>query len=203
MSSGASRTHSARCSISSSSGSSAQWMSSKTSTSGCSSASCSAHSRTAHGISCGAPLALERVEHARGEPEQVGDGLVLAADPELLRLLGRVVVGDAGRGLHHLGERPVGDALAVRQAAADEDGRALERGDELAREAALADARLAVERDQVCARRSRSARSYGVAEELQLALAADEAASRRGVDAPLEADDAPGFQTGSAAAQLR
>ena len=49
---GASRTQAARCSISSSSGSSAQWMSSKTRTSGCTPASRSDHSRTAQAISC-------------------------------------------------------------------------------------------------------------------------------------------------------
>ena len=38
----------------------------------------------------------------------------------------RVVVGDPGRALDHLGERPVGDALAVGQAAAGEHGRALD-----------------------------------------------------------------------------
>ena len=100
----------ARCSISSSSGSSAQWMSSKTSTSGCASASCSAHSRAAQAISCWLRSRSHRLEHARREPEQVGDRLVLAARAELLdRLVERVVVGDPGRGLDHLGERPVRD----------------------------------------------------------------------------------------------
>ena len=45
-----------------------------------------------------AALALDRLEHARREPEQVGDGLVAAAVAELLeRRLERVVVGDARR----------------------------------------------------------------------------------------------------------
>ena len=149
ISSGDSRTQVARCSISSSSGSSAQWMSSKTSTSGCTSASCSAHARAAQAISWPLRSLLDRLEHARGEAEQVGDGLVLAARAELLdRLLDRVVVGDPGRRLDHLGERPVGDALAVRQTAAGEHGRALEPGDELADEPALADAGLAVDRER-------------------------------------------------------
>ena len=50
--SGASLTRSARCSISSSSGSSAQWTSSKTRISGLASASSAAHSRAAQAISC-------------------------------------------------------------------------------------------------------------------------------------------------------
>ena len=40
------------------------------------------------------------------------------------RDLGRVVVGDAGDALQDLGERPVGDALAVGEAAPDQDPRA-------------------------------------------------------------------------------
>ena len=60
-------------------------------------------------------LALDGFEHADGEPEQIGDRLVLAVVAQLLlRLVERVVVGDPGRRLHHLGERPVRDALAVR-----------------------------------------------------------------------------------------
>ena len=60
--------------------------------------------------------ASTRLEHAGGEAEQVGDGVVAAAGAQLLdRLLHRVVVGDAGGDLDHLGERPVRDALAVRQ----------------------------------------------------------------------------------------
>ena len=60
-------------------------------------------------------LALDGLEHADGEAEQVGDRLVLAARAQLLlRVVERVVVGDARRRLHHLGERPVRDAFAVR-----------------------------------------------------------------------------------------
>ena len=88
----------------------------------------SAHARAAQAISCAAALVLDGLEHARGEPEQVGDRLVLAAGAQLLhRLLDRVVVRDPGSRLDHLGERPVGDALPVREAAAAEHGRALER----------------------------------------------------------------------------
>ena len=75
-----------------------------------------------------AAVAGDRLEHAGGEAEQVGDGLGRAAVAELLeRDVERVVVGDARRGLDHLGERPVRDALAVRERAAAEDGGALER----------------------------------------------------------------------------
>ena len=81
-----------------------------------------------------AALALDGLEHAGGEAEQVGDRLVRAALAELLdRDLERVVVGDARRVLDHLGERPVRDALAVGQRAPGEDRRALERLEELAR----------------------------------------------------------------------
>ncbi len=185
ISSGASRTQPARCSMSSSSGSSAQWMSSNPSTSGC-----------LAGEPLGplahrpldlllAALVVERVEHARGEPEQVGDLLVLAEDHQLLLRLGAVVVvGDPGGGLHHLGERPVGDALAVREAAPDEHRRALERGDELAREPALAHAGLAVERDEVGAAVADGA-LVRVAEQLELALAADERRPVAALDAAL------------------
>ena len=121
-----------------------------------------------------AALALDGLEHADGEPEQIGDRLVLAALAQLsLRGLERIVVGDAGGRLHHLGERPVRDALAVGQAAAEQHRRALETGDELAREAALPDAWIAVEREQRRAAVADGARE-GVLEQLELALAPDE-----------------------------
>ena len=177
MSSGA-RTQSARCSMRSSSGSSAQWMSSKKRTSGWTSR------EGLHDLARGprdllrAALALERLEHPGREAEHVGDRLLLAARPELLEgLLERVVVGDAGRGLDHLRERPVRDALAVREAAAREDARALQAVDELAREAALADARLAEDREQVRAAVAHRSRE-GVREQLELRLAADERRAR-------------------------
>src|SRR5262249_39619832 len=105
------------------------------------------------------------------------DGLVLARGPELLlRLVERIVVGDPGRRLHHLGERPVRDAFAVRQAAPTEDGGALQARDELARQPALPDTRLAVDREQRGAAVARRTRER-VLEQLELGLAADE---RRG-----------------------
>ncbi len=77
-----------------------------------------------HDLACGprdllrAALSLESFEHAGGETEHVRDGLLLAAFAELReRLLERVVIGDPGRGLDHLGKRPVRDALSVGEAA--------------------------------------------------------------------------------------
>ena len=122
-------------------------------------------------------LAFDGLQHADGEAEQVGDRFVLAAGAQLLlRFVERIVVGDARRGLHHLGERPVGDAFAVGQTAADEHRRALEPRDELAREAALAHAGVAVDREECCAFVAHGA-LVRVLEELELGLAADE---RRG-----------------------
>ncbi len=119
-------------------------------------------------------LALDRLEHADREPEQIGDRLVLAARAQLLlRLVERVVVGDAGGRLDHLGERPVRDALAVRQAAAGEHGRAFEAVRELAREPALPDARVAVDRDERRAPVTHGARER-VLEQLELRLPPDE-----------------------------
>src|SRR6266516_2996322 len=93
-----------------------------------------------------AALPVHGLEHPGGQTEQIGHGLVLAADDELLdRLVERIVVGDARRALHHLGERPVGDAFAVGQRPSAEDRCAVEQLRELVCEAALAHARLAVE----------------------------------------------------------
>ena len=51
----------------------------------------------------GAGLGLDRLEHARGKPEQVGHGLVLAEGAQLLdRDVERVVVRDPGGALDHL-----------------------------------------------------------------------------------------------------
>src|SRR6185503_20551764 len=100
--------------------------------------------------------------------------LVLAVRAQLLAcLVERVVVADARRRLHHLGERPVRDAFAVREAAAREHGRALEARDELAREAALPHTGIAVDRDERGAAVARRPRKR-VLEQLELGLAADE-----------------------------
>src|SRR5919106_2090073 len=144
----------------------------------------------------GASLALERLEHPRREPEHVCDRLLLAARPQLLeRLLQRVVVGDPGGGLDHLRQRPVGDSLAVRQAASRQDARALEPVDELPREAALADSRLAEDREQMCAAVADGARER-VLEKLELGLAPDEWSPRaeRATGTVERLDDAPGTE---------
>ncbi len=139
-----------------------------------------------------AALTLDRLQQPRGQADQVGDGIVLTARPQLLeRLLERLVVGDARRGLDHLGERPVRHAFAIRQAATLEHARALRGVDELADEAALADAGLSVDREEM--RAAVAHRSLvRVLEQLQLGFAADE----RGVDVhvrPVDgADHAPG-----------
>jgi hypothetical protein len=121
-----------------------------------------------------APLALDRLEHAGGKPEQVGDRLVLARFAQLLdRHFERIVIGDPGGGLDHLGERPVRDALAVGQRPARKHGRAFETFDELLREPALADARVAVDREQLRAAIADGA-FVRVLQQLELRLAADE-----------------------------
>src|SRR5205823_7990714 len=84
------------------------------------------------------------------ESEQLCDRLVAATlDQLLLRRLHRIVVRDAGRRLDHLGQRPVRDALAVGQRPPGEDRRPLDPGEELPDQTALADARLAVDREDV------------------------------------------------------
>ena len=125
-----------------------------------------------------APLALEGFEHTRGEPEDVGDRLLLAARAELLeRLLERIVVRDAGRGLDHLGERPVRHAFPVGKTASREDACALESVEKLAREPTLAHARLAVDREEMRAAVAGDARE-GVLEKLELCVPADERGPR-------------------------
>ena len=125
-----------------------------------------------------AALAVNRFEHASGEPEQVGDRLCGAALAELLDGdVERVVVGDVRGALDHLGQGPVGDALAVRETPAVEDGRSFERGEELVGQAALADARLAVDRDEVRAAVALGARE-GVLEQIELVVPADERRDR-------------------------
>ena len=121
-----------------------------------------------------AALGLDSLQHARRERQQVGDGVVAAAGAELRHgLLDRVVVGDPGRDLHHLGQRPVGDPLAVRQGASGEHRRALDAGDELAHEPALAHAGLAVDREDVRALVLGRPRE-GHLQQLELEVAADE-----------------------------
>ena len=73
-----------------------------------------------------AALAVQRLHQPCGESEHVRDGVLGAALAQLLeRLLEWIVVGDPRGGLDHLAERPVRDALAVRERASDEDARPL------------------------------------------------------------------------------
>ena len=151
-----------------------------------------------------AALAFERLHQPGGEPEDVGDRLLGAALAELLeRLLERVVVRDAGRRLHHLAERPVGDALAVRKRATDQDARALDAVEELTCETALPDAGLAVDREEVRTAVAKAA-VEGVLEELELGVATDERSARpdRTRRAVEHVDDAPGSKRAVDALQL-
>ena len=121
-----------------------------------------------------AALRVDGLEDARSQAEQVGDHLVLAGHAELLdRDVERVVVDDPGRAFDHLGERPVGDPLAVREAAAGKDGGALQCVAELVRKPALADTGLAVDREQVGPLVAQRA-LVRVAQKLELGVAPDE-----------------------------
>ena len=161
----------------------------------------SAHSRAAHAISCWlrSPSTASSTPAARPSRSATASSSQQARSFST-RLLDGIVVGDPGRGLHHLGERPVRDALAVGEAAAGEHGRALEARDELAREPALADARLAVDREQV-----RAAVAHGalerVLEQLELVLAADERRRQRRDGRPPRRGTPTARQTGSGVAE--
>ena len=132
-----------RCSISSNSGSSAQWMSSKTSTSGCASASFvgplarrprrspaggarrATASRTPDASPSRSAIASSSQQtRSFSIASSSGSSSEIPADALTISASGQYVI-----------------ALAVGQAAAGEHGRALERLLELLREAALADAR--------------------------------------------------------------
>ena len=146
---------------------------------------------------------MDGLEHATRQPEQVGDGLGRAAGAQLLdRDVDRVVVGDVGARLHHLGQRPVRDALAVGQRPPGEHGRALERRQELLAEARLPHTGLAVDGEQVrttvadrpCVR---------VLEQLLLRLAAHEGRFDGGPRAAaVDADRRPGPDRALEAAKL-
>ena len=125
-----------------------------------------------------AALAFERLHQPCREPEDVRDGLLGAALAELLeRLLERIVVGDARGGLHHLAERPVRDALAVRQRTTHEHARSFDAVEELACEPALSHARFAVDGEEVRAAVPQAAVER-VREELELRLSSDERRAR-------------------------
>ena len=160
------------CSISSRNACSAQWMSSMSATAGPATASDSKNLRAAHEISCigkAAPLrpiaeAIRAATSAIGEQRRE-----LGA-----RFLGRVLEVDVGGLAHHLAQRPEGDAVAVREAAAAHDARARAGArDDLARQPRLADAGVADQRDE--ARRSGLRHlAQRLVDRLQLLLAADD-----------------------------
>ena len=140
-----------------------------------------------------APLALEGFHQSGRQPEHVRDSLLGAALAQLFeRLLERVVVRDAGRSLHHLGERPVRDAFAVGKRSTHEHARSLHAVEELSRQAALSDTGLAVDREQMRAAVAEAALER-VLEELELVLPADERSARaERPRRPVEhVDDAP------------
>src|SRR5439155_469180 len=101
----------------------------------------------------------------------------------------RIVVRDPGHGLDHLGQRPVRDPLAVGKAAPREEGRALHAVNELAGHAALADAGLAVDGEEVRSAVPHGARE-GVLEQLQLAVPASSSWARATPKAAITASPA-------------
>ena len=108
-----------------------------------------------------------------GEPEQLR---ILVRDA-LASLVERVLVADAREVAQHLSDRPVGDALAVREAGAACDPRPLaDAVEELVREPGLADAGVADDRDEAAATLRPDLVELGL-EQRELVPAADE---RRG-----------------------
>ena len=175
--------------------------SSKTRTSGCSSASASKNRRHAANASSCEPgdiagLPDERTQVRQHPLRVLVDQLLDRARELRLDLVVAVRLEDAGLRLHHLAERPVADALAVRQRTSLPPVRqlaaALDRLEELADEPALADARDADQRDEL-RRALLSCPRERADEQLDLALASDElrARLRREVDAEACARLAP------------
>jgi hypothetical protein len=125
-----------------------------------------------------APLAVKGFHQAGGKPEHVCDRVLGTALAELReRLLEWIVVRDPSRSFDHLGQRPIGDAFAVRQGASYESARALRAVEELACESALPDTRLAVDGEQVGATVSKAAVER-ILKEFELGLASDERCTR-------------------------
>ena len=114
--------------------SSPHWMSSKTATSGCSAA-------TRLEQLAERPGDLVRREDVAGR---------LAEQRARSQPLRRSSAGSASSCFEHLHDRPVGDPLPVREAAAADD-RCVERGQELRHEPRLPDAGLADDRDELAA----------------------------------------------------
>ena len=193
ISTGAVRSDLARCSISSSSGSSAQCTSSKTSTSGCTSASCSAQ-RSAAQVSCSgvrSPSAAPRTPSATASRSATASLSQQRRSFSNASFAGSSSVIPGAR-LDHRRERPVGDALAVGKRAPGQGRHALEALDELADEPALSEPGLAEDGDELDAAVA-DGTAQRVLEQLELAVAADE---RRADDAVrvVHAKHAPGPQ---------
>ena len=124
-------------------------------------------------------LEPEREREDRGRTCGIGNGSedVLFESGDLgERSLGRIRVEHTRVRLEHLAERPVGDRLAVRQAAAlqhrDAVGLRVRPREQLARQATLPDAGVAIDRDQLRPAGRREP-SEDRAEELELLVAAD------------------------------
>jgi hypothetical protein len=119
-------------------------------------------------------LGLHGLKDACCKPHQVCDRSVGTAVAQLLdRLVERIVVRYPRRHLDHVSQRGIGHTLAVGLRAPNEDGRRLQPVDELARQPALSDAGVAVDRDQVRPVVSEGP-CVGIFEQLELGLTADE-----------------------------
>ena len=155
---------------------SAQWMSSITAISGPSSAMRAKKPSHARWISA-ITARGEHLAHRRGrvvQADRVGDRRRgVAQHPHLGQRRRRVVgVQHAELALGDLGQRPEGDAVAVRQTATADDARLGGRR-ELGDQPALADARLAVDRHQVGAPLVGDAAEQA-AQQLELGVASDQ-----------------------------
>ncbi len=120
------------------------------------------------------PLTADGIEDARCEREEIRDRLVAATRPELLgRSVDRVVIRDSRSNPDHLRNSPVRDSLAVRQRSTRENGRPLDSGDELPRQARLADSGTSVDGDEMGSPVT-SGPGERVVEHLELLLTPDE-----------------------------
>src|SRR4029453_2665795 len=110
---------------------------------------------------------------------------------------------DSRRRLDHLGQRPVGHALPVRQTAAGEDARALDSVEELPSEAALPDSGLSIDGEDVRATVAGDARER-VLQQLELRIPAAEHRGRADrTSGPVDGiDHAPGTSRAIEALEL-
>ena len=164
----------ARCSISSSSGSSAQWMSSKISTSGCGWAIRSAHSRAAQAISCW----LRSPETASSTPDARPSRSATASAGQESRSFSSATSSGSSSAMpaaaltisasgQYVTPSPYGSARPRRTVALSSVG------GELVDEARLAHAGVAEDGEELGAPVAHRAR-VGVLEQLELGIAADE-----------------------------